>query len=329
MFVIRFIFTILHCFVLLLLTATLLNDYIAPQTFGWLNLLSLGFPILVIVYMLLCIFWVISFKKRGFIFLLALVLFLTPIRRWINFSSPPKANPNLKVLSFNIKNNELNKKASEEYLNSLKHDVLMLQESGSSEADKPQIPEFPYVVHYPIVSIYSKHKITGQGRVLNDINNGHALYADIEINGKIIRFFNIYLEPFYLKKSMVKPSKNLDVNEEKAKNLAKRLIPTFKIHQEQVEKIRHFISNSPYPVILGGDFNAVPNSYEYYQLSQNLHDAFLEVGNGSGTSFHDYKFPIRIDYLFSSKEIKPINYSINRNIKTSDHFPVSASFLIQ
>ena len=119
MFVIRFIFTILHCFVLLLLTATLLNDYIAPQTFAWLNLLSLGFPILVIVYILLCIFWVISFKKRGFIFLLALVLFLTPIRRWINFSSPPKANPNLKVLSFNIKNNELNKKASEEYLNAL------------------------------------------------------------------------------------------------------------------------------------------------------------------------------------------------------------------
>ena len=329
MFIIRFIFTILHCFILLLLAGTLLNAYIAPQTFGWLNLLSLGFPFLIIVYVLFCVFWIVSFKKRGIVFLLALVLFLTPIRRWINFSAPPKDKPHLEVLSFNIKNNGLNKKASESYLNPLKHDVLMLQECGTSETDKPHLQNFPYVVHYPIISIYSKYKITGHGKILNDTNNGHAQYADIEINGKIIRFVNIYLEPFYLHKSMVRPSKNIDVNEEKAKDLVKRLIPTFKIHQEQVDKIKDFIGNSPYPIVLGGDFNSVPNSYEYYQLSENLYDAFLESGNSFGTSFHDYKFPIRIDYLFSSKQIKPLNYKINRSIHLSDHFPVSASFLIQ
>ncbi|NHX22368.1 endonuclease, partial [Escherichia coli] len=77
-------------------------------------------------------------------------------------------------------------------------------------------------------------------------------------------------------------------------NLIERFLPVFKAHQTQVEQIRLAVEKSPYPVVLGGDFNAVPNSYEYYYLSQNMTDSFLEVGKGLGTTFHDYKFPIRI-----------------------------------
>ncbi|MDO5616426.1 MAG: endonuclease/exonuclease/phosphatase family protein, partial [Cruoricaptor ignavus] len=110
------------------------------------------------------------------------------------------------------------------------------------------------------------------------------------------------------------------------KQLITRLVPTFKIHQTQVEEIRKFIEDSPYPVILAGDFNAVPNSWEYYHLGQNLQDAFMKVGNGSATSFHDYKIPIRIDYIFASEKLKPITYEVKCDIKTSDHFPVIATF---
>ena len=54
----------------------------------------------------------------------------------------------------------------------------------------------------------------------------------------------------------------------------------------------------------------------------------MEVGNGSGTSFHDYQFPIRIDYIFCSKSIKPVNYQVDRSVKISDHYPVIAEFKI-
>ena len=86
------------------------------------------------------------------------------------------------------------------------------------------------------------------------------------------------------------------------------------------------IDLSPYPEILDGDFNSVPNSYEYYTINSLLNDAFLDGGSGSGTSFHDYKFPIRIDYLFTSKEIICQKYSIDRTEKMSDHYPVLAEF---
>ena len=78
---------------------------------------------------------------------------------------------------------------------------------------------------------------------------------------------------------------NSDQNEQKAKGIVKRLLPIFKGHQTQVELIRKGVDNSPYPVILAGDFNAVPNSYEYYHLGKDLQDAFVKVGNGS-MDFH-------------------------------------------
>lgn len=55
----------------------------------------------------------------------------------------------------------------------------------------------------------------------------------------------------------------------------------------------------------------------------------MDAGSGSATSFHDYKFPIRIDYLFSSPAIKPTGYTVDRELKISDHFPVISSFKVK
>jgi endonuclease/exonuclease/phosphatase family metal-dependent hydrolase len=56
------------------------------------------------------------------------------------------------------------------------------------------------------------------------------------------------------------------------------MIPTFQAHEDQIKKIRKAVDFSPYPVILAGDFNSVPNSYEYYNLGKDLQDAFLAAG---------------------------------------------------
>lgn len=128
---------------------------------------------------------------------------------------------------------------------------------------------------------------------------------------------------------MVKLNGNSEEDEQKVKNIVKRLIPIFKSHQEQVKIIRENIDHSPYPVIVAGDFNAVPNSYEYYKISEGLKDAFYEVGRGSGTSFHDYKYPLRIDYIFTSESIKPVSYKVDRSVNLSDHFPVVTTFKIE
>lgn len=313
---------------LCLLAATMLNAYIPPKIFPYLNLLSLAFPFLMIANILICIFWVLSWKKRAFVFLLATVLLLTPIRRWLNYSEKNDEKADFKVLSFNNKVNEFGKERVEDYVNSFDADFVFLQEAGYEKLGNPSLQNLKFTVHNPIISFYSKYEIIENGSI-PFVSNGDALYADVVVKGKRIRFVNVYLEPFQLHKSMVKPTSDIDENEEKARGLVRKFLPVFKTHQEQVEILKDFIKQSPYPVILAGDFNSVPNSYEYYTISDILQDCFLEAGNGFSTSFHDYKFPIRIDYIFSSKELKPLSYKVDRTRKLSDHYPVMATFSLK
>ena len=302
-----------------------MNAYIPPSVFGMLNLLSLGFPILIIINILLLIFWIVSWKKRAAVFLVLSLFFIIPTRRWINYTPTKKETPNLKIISLNGKSGKFGDENIYNFLNDQKADVVLTQEYKSAE----NLKGFEYFErNFPVVKIQSRFPIVESGIVETDAKNGRCIYADIKINGKIIRFVNVYMEPFYLDKSMVKPTKDMNVNEEKAKNIIHKLVPTFRKHQSQIAPIKGFLDNSPYPIILAGDFNAVPNSYEYYTLSENLEDTFLKVGKGSGTSFHDFKFPIKIDHIFASKSITPISYKVDRSVKISDHFPVIAEFLI-
>lgn len=302
-----------------------MNAYIPPSVFGMLNLLSLGFPILIIINILLLMFWIVSWKKRAAVFLVLSLFFIIPTRRWINYTPTKKQTPNLKIISLNGKSGKFGDENIYNFLNDQKADVVLTQEYKSDE----NLKGFEYFERrFPVVKIQSRFPIVESGIVETDAKNGRCIYADIKVNGKIIRFVNVYMEPFYLDKSMVKPSKDMNVNEEKAKSIIHKLVPTFRKHQSQIAPIKGFLDSSPYPIILAGDFNSVPNSYEYYTLSENLEDTFLKVGKGSGTSFHDFKFPIKIDHIFASKSITPISYKVDRGVKISDHFPVIAEFLI-
>lgn len=322
MVLIRWALMLVHLAVCVLLFATFLNAYVSPKTFGYLNLLSLSFPILLILHLLLTLLWLLRFKKRGVVFLLLTILLIGPTRRIVNYSFQENSPGSIKVITYNSKNGQNGEGGSrsvQEFIESEDPDVVLLQE------DRTSLPE-ENAVKEGVSQIYSKHKILNSGSLITDGSNAHAHYADLEIGGKTLRVINVYLKPFQLQKSMVRPTSDADINKEKAKKLIFRLVPTFKAHQSQVQQIRAAIDNSPYPVILGGDFNSVPNSWEYYHLIEGLEDSFVEVGKGSATSFHDYKFPIRIDYLFHSKGITPKTYEVNRSVELSDHFPVIATF---
>ena len=324
----RIIFTVIHLVIVLLLGATMLNAYIPPKVFPLLNLLSLAFPFLMIANLLLCVFWIISWRKRAFVFLLISTLFLTPVRRWINYSEPKSEKADFKVLTFNNKYNDYGLEEVKNYIKSFNADVIFLQESGYSGLGNSDFKEMKYSLHNRGISFFSKYQIVEQDTIPL-IDKGKSVYADVIIKGKRIRFINVYLEPFQLHKSMVKPTEDLEENGTKAKSLVRRFMPVFKKHEEQVQILKNFIEKSPYPVILAGDFNSVPNSYEYYTISGVLKDCFLESGKGFGTSFHDYKIPIRIDYVFSSENLKSTYYQVDRSQKLSDHYPVLVKFSLK
>lgn len=321
----RLLFTFFHFGILVLLLGTILNAYVPPRVFPWLNLLSLSFPVLMILNVLFCLTWIILWKKRAVFFLAFSLFLIVPTSRWINYREKKSIKPNLKMLTFNIKGGRVGGTGKVfNYLKNSGADVILLQEYGSQY----QVSGYDFGVgNYEIVALNSKTKILEQGKIATS-GNGNSFYADIEINGKRIRFINLYLSPFSFEKQKVKPSEDLEQNENKLRYVLGKLVPTFKNHQAEVQELQNAVSASPYPVILAGDFNAVPNSYEYYHLLKNLKDAFVEVGRGSATSFHDYKFPIRIDHVFCSQSIQTVAYRVDRSAKLSDHFPVITEFYI-
>ncbi|WP_027378694.1 endonuclease/exonuclease/phosphatase family protein [Chryseobacterium daeguense] len=320
----RQILLFIHITVAVLLLCTLGNAWIPPNIAGKLNLLSLGFPYLISVYILLTLVWIAKRQKIAIAFALGILLFYNPIRRWVNFSPKTenlKSVRDIKVITFNVKYGDFGWGKVKKYIRDQDADIILVQEKDTNRALTHDM------VKYPSVILKTKHKIVRQEELITDKSRGNSFYADVDINGKIVRIINVYLEPFRLHKSMLKYD-GLSKQGGKINTLLAHMIPTFKAHEDQIKKIRKAVDLSPYPVILAGDFNSVPNSYEYYNLGKDLQDAFLTTGNGSSSSFHDYKVPLRIDYIFSSKSIIPLSYKVDQSVQLSDHYPVIAEFLL-
>jgi endonuclease/exonuclease/phosphatase (EEP) superfamily protein YafD len=303
------------------MTGVLLNRFVAPAVFVLPSFLSIAFPFLLIINVLCCLFWLIlKQKKRAFIFVLITLIFVNPARRWVNFSFKTEEKSNLKIVTFNVFGGRKGIDKIENFINRQNTDIVCIQEGGPAE--RFEFKNLPVKTENHTVRVYSKHRIVKQ-EMWNIEYIRFGQYTDIEIHGKIYRIINVYLQPFYLKQEILN---NIDENENEVKNILLTMSQTFKAHEIQLKTITDCIEKSLYPVIVCGDFNAVPNSYEYFQITKNLNDAFLKAGNGAGTSFHGLRIPLRLDYIFYSDELKPINYKVDKSVKISDHYPVITEF---
>jgi endonuclease/exonuclease/phosphatase (EEP) superfamily protein YafD len=120
----------------------------------------------------------------------------------------------------------------------------------------------------------------------------------------------------------VLPSVN-SLQEGDKKKLYSRMTLAFEKQQEQVETILAHINTSKYPVILAGDFNNTAFSYIYRKLQEGMKDAFVEKGNGLGTTFRFDSYPVRIDYILTSETLKVLDFE-TLDETFSDHFPITA-----
>jgi endonuclease/exonuclease/phosphatase family metal-dependent hydrolase len=98
-----------------------------------------------------------------------------------------------------------------------------------------------------------------------------------------------------------------------------------KHESEWEEKLEPVVSESSLPMLLAGDFNDIPSSWLYGQVSKHLDDTYRDKGMGICHTYNGDGFPhFRIDYIFHSKEFQTLSY---KRIKTdiSDHYPVISS----
>lgn len=155
--------------------------------------------------------------------------------------------------------------------------------------------------------------------------NSNFQYADIVKDGDTIRVFNVHLQSLkfgpgnlaYIDDPTLESKKDI----ERSKNILSKLKHGFVERRKQADRIKAEIDKSPYPVIVCGDFNDVPNSYAYNTIGDNLQNTFVEKGSGLGRTFSGIAPTLRIDNIFAGKAFS-VHQFLRVPVKLSDHFPL-------
>lgn len=183
--------------------------------------------------------------------------------------------------------------------------------------------------YYAGIAVFSKYQITESGQVIvseNESANPLA-YADVRVNGKTIRVIAVHLQSVRFASSdyqnLSKIKRANDPNIHGGKTILSKLKAGFQKRYEQAVKVNSQIEESPYPVIVCGDFNDVPNSGTYFTITQNLQDAFLKKGTFIGRSFRYISPTLRIDYILPAKSFKVKQFKLI-HVPYSDHYPLVA-----
>lgn len=153
--------------------------------------------------------------------------------------------------------------------------------------------------------------------------------ADILVGKDTIRVITFHLQSYgFLNRDyedLYKIKKQEDQGLRASKNIFRKMQYAFSLRGVQSDIIKREVSRSPYPAIVCGDMNDVPNSYAYQTVRGDMQDAFLEKGAGLGKSFISgrSKFltwlpTLRIDYIFTDPKLEVNQFRmVTRNL--SDH----------
>ena len=173
------------------------------------------------------------------------------------------------------------------------------------------------------MAIFSSYPIVNEGIVFSEKNSNGAIFADVEVGEDTVRIYNVHLASMSIEAEAFE-------NYDSAKQVYRQTLG--KLHQgsleraKQIKVLREHINNSPYEVILMGDLNEIPYSNAYFKLSESLVNAFELAGRGFGFTYNRILFFLRIDHIFSTPSLIPLQFTTHNEVDYSDHYPISATF---
>jgi endonuclease/exonuclease/phosphatase family metal-dependent hydrolase len=186
------------------------------------------------------------------------------------------------------------------------------------------------------VAIFSKYPILDSARYQyqgpKNLRAAESLiYADISFKGNKIRVFNTHLQSVLFQERdyhNVRIIKNAEDSMLAAsRSLVKKLKTGYTLRSAQVALVRKLLDESPFPEVICGDFNDVPNSYTYFKMRGDRNDAFKEKGNGIGRTFREISPTLRIDYIMADQQFEVKSYK-RLLVPYSDHYPIMSDLKV-
>lgn len=321
--------------------------FVSPEYYTYIGLLPFFIPIILIVNAVLFAILALAWRKIAFLPLFTLLLgFKFAL---ITFQLHPKNEEatGLSVLSYNVHLFDYKTKTEEKFdpnvftwLQDHPADVKVFQEFYQDYTTASRNPvkllgkDQGFNISYQIIegnpekrsyglAIFSRYPIVNEGKVFDNNRTNGAIFADILVNDDTIRIYNAHLESMKIDSDGLE---NIDGVRENYRQTLGKLHRGSLARSKQLKVLVEHYSNSPHPVILMGDLNEIPYSYTYFKLGEQLENAFEQAGRGFGFTYNKILFFLRIDHIFSSPELKPIQFRTHREVDYSDHYPVSAVF---
>lgn len=295
-------------------------------------------PALILINAVMIAFWLV--RRRWIWAIIPIVTFLACLPYigtvyQIGFFSGDDGKSGIKVASYNVAqfSREVNGFRAEDILSEMKRqqvDVLCLQEYMSHSGDKDNSKSYQEYFTYMKTGrddmvIFSRYPILKSETIDFGPTNNSGMWADIDLNGKTVRVFNVHLETTGFNRTLHHIAKQeLQGTHVEENAIVKAVYGNYTlgmiIRARQADMVAEQIRSSEHPVILCGDFNDVPYSYTYNTIKGDLVDGFKECGEGFMYTYRGKK-KFRIDYIMHDEALKGLQY-YKSDLRYSDHYPV-------
>ena len=273
--------------------------------------------------------WLAIKPKYAILSGLVLLLGFNALQKAIGFNPEASNKGDLSIMTYNIgktridfhlKGKEKKVKKFKAFIQKQKPDIVCIQERLPRHLKFYDDIFTGYNLHPNSdigTAIYSKYPIIKGGNIPFNTKSHNATWADIEVNKKKVRIYSIHLSSNRVTNLTDDFKEILD----ESKYILSKYNQHAQIRMTQLQQVLDHAGESPYPVIINGDFNDVPQSYIYKMIDEKYKDAFREGGHGLMQTFIGRFIGLRIDFSFLSEELKVLNHDI---IKTnlSDHYPL-------
>jgi endonuclease/exonuclease/phosphatase family metal-dependent hydrolase len=337
------IINVFFCIVFLL---ACLVPLLNPHNWWFMGFLGLILPYLALALLLWILFWWLIKPKISILSIIALLIGYKQLGVLFALNSPStfeerKPIDILRVADWNIRsftgistNKEklkLSRTEIADALTRLNADVLCLQEFNHSfikpTGDNLSLFSSLYPYHYFSKDfqrdngnyasgciVFSKFPILDSGKVKYPGKFSESLiYVDILKGADTIRIFSTHLLSFRFNKTDYDGMDRMQEDPETlaaSKSIIRKMRHAFTQRGLQADMAKAEIDKSPYPSVLSGDFNDVPNSYTYFTLKGVRKDAFLQKSLGIGRTYISLAPTLRIDYILPDRQFDVVQFDM-------------------
>ena len=152
---------------------------------------------------------------------------------------------------------------------------------------------------------------------------GRVLQADVETPAGMVRVFNVHLQSLHFDHADYDAVEEGPSREEGAR-LWGLITNASKARALQAQELVRRMEESPYPVIVAGDFNDTPMSYAMHALrGSRVEDTFVAASWGPGGTHLGAIPGLRIDGILADTTLQCVSHDTHR-VELSDHSPVTA-----